>query len=270
MGHYIDLDGTFNFRDIGGFAAGDKRVREGLLYRSDALHQLSDRDLIRLQEMGIRTVVDFRSPKEATEHPNRLPDGMHSLMLSPIAGVAAQASASKGDDSDRVAAMVRAAETEESKTRFRNNLDSMEKHMRTNVTSAEGIKAYGDFLRLLTGAGNIPLVFHCKGGKDRTGWAAALVLSILGADRKDIIEDYMDTAKYNKERNEARMNEYRRLTDNGIVLDFLSSLMQVKEAYLLAAFDEVDKLGGMEAYVVDSLGLTDEEIAILKCSLLEG
>lgn len=270
MGHYIDLDGTFNFRDLGGMAAGSGRqVREGLLYRADALYRLSDNDLIRLKEMGIRTVVDLRSPEEAFAHPNRLPEGVRSVMLSPVAGAAVQASASKGEDREKVAAMVAAAQTESGRARFRNNLDSMEKHMRANVTAPEGIRAYGDFLRLLTRPEQVPLVFHCKGGKDRTGWAAALILSVLGADRRDIIKDYLATADYNRIRNEERMDEYRRLTDNEAVLAFLSSLMQVKESYILAAFEEVDRFGGTDVYVRNVLGITNEEVTDLRSRFLE-
>lgn len=254
---YKPLDGTFNFRDIGGFTgAGGKAVKMGLLYRSDALYKLSDRDLNILNSMGIRTVVDFRSPQEAAAHPNRLPEGVDTVVLAPHAELAAQASASHGDDRAKIAQMVEIAKTEEGKRHFSENLDSMAGQMAAFAVSESGIKAYSAFLQLLLKEDSAPLIFHCKGGKDRTGWAAALILSILGVSRGEIIADYMKTADYNQDRNRKRMDQYRKLTDNEVVLKFLSSLMQVKEEYIMTSFAEIDKIGGLDIYLDQILGFT--------------
>lgn len=260
INRYIALDGTFNFRDIGGFIGDQGRtVKTGLLYRSDALYKLSDQDLGTLSSMGIRTIVDFRSPSEAAAHPNRLPDGVNSITLAPHADLAAQASASHGDDEAKIAKMVQMAQTAEGRLYFTKNLDSMAGQMAAFAVSESGIQAYSSFLQLLLEADTTPLIFHCKGGKDRTGWAAALVLSILGVSRDDIVADYMKTADYNQARNQKRMNEYRQFTDNETVLEFLSSLMQVKESYLMSSFAEVDKLGGLDAYLETVLGFTKND-----------
>lgn len=267
---YKSLEGTFNFRDIGGFAAEDgRRVKMGQLFRSDALYKLSDRDLDVLKSMGIRTVVDFRSKAERMVHPNRLPEGVNTVVLAPHAELAAQASASHGDDGGKVAKMVEMAKTEEGKRHFAENLDSMAGQMAKFVTSESGMKAYSDFLQLLLKEDSAPLIFHCKGGKDRTGWAAALILSILGVCRNEIVEDYMKTAEYNQARNKKRMDQYRQFTDNSIVLEFLSSLMQVKEDYIMASFEAVDKMGGMDTYLIDALSFTKENKEQLKEIYLE-
>lgn len=61
----VALEGSFNFRDLGGYATGDGRsVRWGRLYRSDALHDLTSDDVARLRELGLRTVVDLRTERE--------------------------------------------------------------------------------------------------------------------------------------------------------------------------------------------------------------
>lgn len=265
MERLIKIEGTFNCRDLGGYKTADGRtIAYRRLIRSDALCSLTDAGLSQLIELGIKTVVDFRSPSEALESPNRLPGGIKTIVLPPNAEIAAQASASKSrGDAARVQKLVELSQTEEGKAWFLGNEDSMEKQMRIFVTNNAGIKAFGAFLKLLA-ADCDPLLFHCKGGKDRTGWAAALILSILDVPRATIIEDYMATALYNKDRNENRMNQYRELTDNPIVLSFMSSLMQVKESYILAAFEETEKLGGIKKYLTDIMGLSAAEQASLK------
>lgn len=265
MDRYIPLEGTFNFRDIGGFDTADGRqVRTGMLFRSDALYRLSDQDLKTLQEMGLRTVVDFRSPSEAAAHPNRLPEGVKTVVLAPHAELAAQASASHGDDEAKVNKMVEQAKTAEGREYFNNNLDSMEGQMRSFVTGESGIKAYSALLHLLLEPDAPPLVFHCKGGKDRTGWAAALILSLLGVSRDEIVADYLKTAEYNTARNAKRMDQYRKYTDNQFVLGFLASLMQVKESYISACFEEIDQAGGLDRYLHEVLKVTEKEVMMLK------
>lgn len=270
MGRYIALDGTFNFRDIGGFLTADnKKVKEHVLYRSDALCKLSDHDLEQLNEMKIRTVVDFRAPWEAAKDPNRLPSGIRTVVLAPKAELAVQASASHNDDESKVKKMIERAKTPEGREYFKQNLDAMEEQMRQFVTEESGIRCYAGLLRLLLEPEAAPLIFHCRGGKDRTGWGAALILSVLGVPREIVIADYMATADYNQERNQRRMDEYRQYTDHPLVLEFLASLMQVKEIYIRAAFDEVDRLGGIDSYVRDILQLSEEEIKGLKKKYLE-
>lgn len=260
MSRYIALDGTFNLRDLGGARCADgRRVREGLLYRSDALYQLSDNDMHWLEEADIQTVVDFRAPQEAALHPNRLPAHIKTVVLAPHAELAAQASASRGDDAAKVAAMVERAKTEEGRRYFQENLDSMQRQMSAFVTGESGILAFGAFLQLLAQSSSVPLIFHCKGGKDRTGWGAALFYLTVGVPREQILEDYMDTQRYNQARNARRMEQYRRLTDDETVLAYLSSLMQVKPQYLSAALEEVDRLGGVDCYLQQTLGLSSKQ-----------
>jgi len=252
MDKYIPLEGTFNFRDMGGFYTEEgRRVKTGLVFRSDSLHKLSDLDLKKLEEMNIRTAVDFRSQAEREVQPDRLPKGVRLAVLSPDGETAALASASYKDDEEKIARLTEWEKTYKGHDCLIKNLNSMEGQMRTFVTSENSIGAYSSFL---TDVASIPLVFHCRGGKDRTGWAAALFLSVLKVSREDIIGDYLKTAQYNRDRNKERMDQYRRYTDNKVVLDYLSSLMETKESFIRAAFEEVDRLGGMEAYLDQACG----------------
>lgn len=265
------LDGTFNCRDLGGYQTAEgRKTKWGKLFRADALHQLTTQDLARLEEIGLKTVVDFRSPSEAAIHPDILPQGAELVVLAPHAWVAAEASKSKSDeDAARVGSLVQRASTPEGREWMQRNLDTMEGQMRKFVTEESGIDAFGKFMALVARPDSAPLLFHCKGGKDRTGWGAALILMALDVPRQTIMEDYMATALFNQERNEKRMDEYRQLTDNAVVLEFMSSLMRVKESYMQAAFEEVDKMGGTHKYLAEVLNFSPADTERLKALYLE-
>ena len=68
---YIELDGCYNFRDLGGYAARDGlTVRQGRLFRSDALHHLTGADVTRIRDgLGLRLVIDVRSEHEVRSTP---------------------------------------------------------------------------------------------------------------------------------------------------------------------------------------------------------
>jgi protein-tyrosine phosphatase len=162
----IPLEGAFNFRDLGGRRAGLGSVRTRLVYRSDGLHRLSPADIGRLRRLGIRTVIDLRSSEECARFgvcdAARLPAAYHHVPLveEPWPPPA------EGEPAGTWLA-----------ARYRDLLE----------TSADGIVAV---LALLADAGTWPVVFHCTGGKDRTGVVAAVVLALLGVSDEEIVHDY--------------------------------------------------------------------------------
>lgn len=79
----LAFEGASNFRDIGGYTTVDgRRIRWGLLYRSDNLAKLSDTDLSNLARLQLKTIIDFRFPDEVEEDPNRLPEGVSIKTVS--------------------------------------------------------------------------------------------------------------------------------------------------------------------------------------------
>lgn len=178
----LPLDGAHNARDLGGYAGVDgRRVRWGRLYRSDALGELSDDDVSYLARLGVQQVVDFRSDLEREREPDRLPASpAPRVVLRPIFGEALDPQTlrdrilSGGARRDEMAEMLVAGN-------------------RAFVTEFAGV--YSDFLRDLANPENLPVLFHCTAGKDRTGILAAVVLAALGVSDDDIVHDYMLTAE---------------------------------------------------------------------------
>ena len=99
------------------------------------------------------------------------------------------------------------------------------------VSDKEYVKRYREFFALLQSEENTPLVFHCSAGKDRTGIAAALVLTALGVDMRTVMTGYLASNGYL----ESKYSEYIRQMPN------LGALFGVKAGFLDAAFNRIRK-----------------------------
>lgn len=266
----LPLEGTFNCRDLGGYLGAEGRtVKWGKLLRSDALDRLTDADRKVLTDMGLRTVVDFRSQPERESRPNRLPEGICTVVLNPHAELAGTAGMVVSDDAKKMEGLISLAKSDKGPAFFAARRNAMAVEMRKMVIDETAVAAYRDFLALALREDAAPLLFHCRGGKDRTGWAAALLLLALGCGEETVMEDYLLTGVCNAGRNEARMAEYRQFTDNREVLNFLRSLMEVEPSYLGAALEALHALGGCEAYLREYMDIDRTRLTRLRELYLE-
>ena len=174
----LPLQGGQNFRDLGGYRTrGGKTVRWGMLYRSGSMHFLTPADFDYLARRGIRTVCDFRSTKERSGEPVVWPAGKAPHVLADDYEMDTRALAPKADH------MPTAAEAKATMT----------------ATYPQLLKQFNSQYRRMFGellAGRVPLAFNCTAGKDRTGVAAALILTALDVPRETVIADYLLTNKY--------------------------------------------------------------------------
>ena len=257
----VNLVHSFNMRDLGGYLGVDNRpVKWGLFFRSDDLSSLDTGDRCYLEEMGIRSIVDYRSEGEKEKHPNQLISNAQTYEFSPNAKVAALASSTLKDDQEKVAQLVSLAASSKGREELVERLDEMAQQMEDLVAEPYAITAYREMLQLLEVPERLPMIQHCRGGKDRTGWGAALILFILGVSEEAIMEDYLYTKKVNTLRNQKRMAEYQQYTDDSFVLDYLYSLMDTKESYFIRALDKVKELSGdIDTYLTEYLGITEKK-----------
>jgi protein-tyrosine phosphatase len=236
-----------NFRDVGGYRTKDGRwVRMGLVYRSDQLDKLSDADLARIGRLAPSLVVDLRTAAERTHGPDRMPSGAEHL----IADVAADAPPMGGIS--KISSPNDAA-------------DFLVKANQQFVSLPSARDAYSRlFARFQSEAG--PEVYHCSAGKDRTGWASAVLLTALGVPRETVMADYLASNDYLVEKNRAMFSAMPpKMATN------LEPVFTVRAAYLDAAFDEVDKrYGSFDRYLKDGLGLDDAALARLRARFLTG
>ncbi|MEK9213236.1 tyrosine-protein phosphatase [Sphingomonas sp. 2378] len=245
----LPLQGGRNFRDLGGYRTMDGRtVKWGLLYRSGQMHDLTPADYAYLQKLGIRTVCDFRDTRERTGEPTNWPAGQKPKVLSDDYALDMSGMMLPGDPSTWTHEQVVAAMT----ATYPKLLDQFRGQYRRM------------FAELL--AGNAPLAFHCTAGKDRTGVAAALLLSALGVPRATVIEDYLLSNQHMAPPPAHPTGFWAKLSPEAA-----RTFAGVDRRYIEAVFAVTDRHpGGTMGYLKDELGLGAPEIAKLRALYLSG
>ena len=253
----LPFTGAHNFRDLGGYKTEDGRtVKWGKIYRSDNLHSLTDEDLKYMKRLNIKSVVDFRSLEERESEPDRLNPDMTQVLL-PINFQP------KELDDDSIKNII--------KDLTFGDLDSSNLLRDFNIVIVEEFaEEYKNFFRYIIENNAEPLVFHCTAGKDRAGFASAMILTILGVPREKVIEDYLLTNTYVKDHVDDKMLEIEFKTFFRADTDNLRKINLVEERYIQAAFDTIDsKWGGMDRYISEALNLNEEDILKLQDFYLE-
>ncbi len=173
----IVLEGCSNLRDLGGYRTADgRRVRMGLVFRSASLANLTDADLAQFGTLGIRTVCDLRGVRESERAPSRLP-GADTPEVVPL------------PIEPRVGASLRDLLRREEAT-GEDTFALLQAAYAAYV--GEHLPRYRTLFSLLLEE-RLPLLFHCSAGKDRTGFGAALLLTVLGVPRETVMADYLAT-----------------------------------------------------------------------------
>ncbi|MFM0733566.1 tyrosine-protein phosphatase [Paraburkholderia sediminicola] len=244
------LTSVNNFRDVAGAAAGyptvdGKQMRRGAFYRANAL-TLSAADATALEKLGIASVYDLRTPGEIARTADILPAGATSQALDVLG-----TSDFVAPNFDTTAAAI----------------TFMEAQARAYVTGAAQRVGYGELLtRLANGTG--AQLFHSNAGKDRTGWVAALLLSIANVPLDVIMQDYLLSNVYLAQ-SIAAQTETLRAQDGDAVATIESPLFNVQENYLQAGFDQVQaSYGTMASYLTEGLGMSQATIDALRDRLV--
>ncbi len=130
--------------------------------------------------------------------------------------------------------------------------------------------AYHTLLGRIGAEGAGPTLYHCTAGKDRTGWASAVILTLLGVPRETVMADYLASNDYLRAKNEATMAMLGALP-TPIARENLEPVLTVRAAYIEAAFAEVDaRYGSFDRYVREGLGLDDAAVERFRTTLLTG
>lgn len=248
----LQLAGGHNFRDLGGYSTADGgQVAWRKVFRSGTLANLTAIDHEELRSLGIRFICDLRTNRERRSYPTRWMED-HAIEIwardydHSTADLAAALSSPNPD-----AGAARAAIKD-----FYRRLPY------------EQSPSYAELLRRLAG-GQVPLLFHCSAGKDRTGILGAVLLDLLGVERAVVIEDYsLSDAHF--DRLVDMFVRDRHIHDIGTTdVESYSPLLRADPAYLEAMFEILQEAhGGTEGYVRDVLGLSAAEIAAIRLLLV--
>lgn len=254
-----------NLRDAGGLpAAGGARVRTGVLYRSGQLDQLAGDVLDSFALLGVGTVVDLRSAAEREHSPDRLPAGVE-LVIADVLGDSAGMTA--------VPALLRQLASEprmvERAVRDGHVRELFAKVYRDLVTLPVAHAAYRTLFTSIAERADDdgPLLYHCTAGKDRTGWASAALLLLLGVPDGAVVDDYMLSDSLALA---AFAPLVELFTANGGDPDVLRPILGVEPGYLAAAIEQMERdFGSAEGWFADALGLDGATRERLRERLLE-
>ena len=286
---FIPMEGTLNTRDIGGYPAADgKQVVWGKIFRSANLAQISEHDVDVLTQRNIKTVIDFRGPKEARDDPDHLPAGAQYIN-SPVMGDA------KGDALDRA------------------RIESLlaKENMPPGMYDEQKVLAVGPYYRMLALVNNYgtadhmqrikgykplfqallkmpedqSILYHCTGGRDRTGVGTALFLRTLGVPDAKIKEDFVASNYYlQPDRDNPDSTAYTKFKSANLFIqppenkrfqalakDLGTTPSQIRNAVVLKP-ELLDKLfagidrdyGSFDNFLQQEMGIGPQEVATLR------
>ena len=266
----LNIEGVINFRDLGGYVTEDgRKVKWGQVYRSAQLDRLSDKGIDVMTKMDIRSVIDLRFSDETQRYPTikkAVPNAQISAWEDELEPIETTGS----DDIQR--SWKASLET--------NDPAQVREAMRVNYPKKlYSHRAIYRKMLLQLAKGQLPLVFHCAAGKDRTGVAAALLLSLLGVSNEQIVQDYLLTQQEiqrlledwmsgdaghqsDSEDFQKKLASYPR--------DVVQPVFDADESYIQTLLDYVEQTyGGFIKYALQVLEIDEMDIQSLKTSLLE-
>lgn len=244
---HIYFKKVVNFRDVGGLKTTQgKTVKWGKIYRSDNLSQLRASEFDKFNDLRIKTVFDLRTPQEIEGKEDNLPDNVtyvhapsvldHGDLLSGMRSKVLNGEVSNEQSAQYMADFYRSIVAD--------NIPALKQLLQTLLSSDE------------------PVLYHCSAGKDRTGITTALILSILKVDRQTIINEYLLSDYYRREKVEKMLTKAKIATviKPHLGVCVIQNFMSVDERYLNEAFTYIDSnYGGMDAFIKNQLGISDTQ-----------
>lgn len=255
----IGLSTVINARDLGGYVLPDGRtVKRGLLLRGGDLARASDEDISILKDRyHLARIFDFRTSMEVTSLPDREVPGAGNIWMPAF-----------NEKSSKMAEMVLPREAyvdlggwlvENAKSA---KVQSVARSMYAGLVTDDFTQMqYAGFLQNIVNTLSGAVYWHCSQGKDRTGIAAALVLTALGADRELVMADYNISNEFYRE----DVAHYCSLVDTAEEREAIWTFIGVNPRYFGQALDLLEaEYGSLMEFLTGPLCLTQEDISILR------
>ena len=255
------LSSVPNLRDVGGYPTTDGRlVKTGLLYRSGVLARLDGMDAEAFTDLGIRRIYDLRTGPERAEHPDLELLGVDYVVVDMMADVI-DAIPARIEKAMRDPRLARDTFGEDRGIRL------IRDHYREFVAVGSACRALSRVFGDLSDGGPQPVLVHCMGGKDRTGWAMAALLLLLGVPDDLVMQDYLLTNARLKTLSQFLATDFM---SRGGQPELIEAVLKARPEFLEAALDEMRRRHGtVESYFAEGLGLGAGRIGALRRRFLD-
>ena len=246
---WIKMQKIHNFRDLGGYETENGQVVWGKIFRCGYPGKASQQDIDTIRSLGIRTIVDLRDDGEVKRNPGLFLEGIETLHIQ----VADRQMVSSFDVGFRRKRL----------------LQSFTDNYKTMILD-RGAKALGSVLEIISDPANLPILFHCTAGKDRTGVLAALILLHLGVKKEDILKDYALSnkhARYLIENTKRTLKIPRYL---GFHVGQFMPLISANPYTLNETLKYLEnRYGDLQTYLVEEASVKQENLELLKQNLIQ-
>jgi len=253
----ISFDALTNFRDIGGHHTLDgKRIKTGILFRSDELSRMTTQDIRRMNELHLKLICDLRTASEQKSKKSRMiKQGIE------IKSFSIQDRSHEYTHFEFMKLLVYNSET----LNFEQMMKDMYHHMAFG--SQDKIR---EIFCILSDARKVPALIHCTGGKDRTGFVTAIIQLFLGVHYESVMKDYL----YSNVRIGPRMKKvekYIRLMSlYRLSPERIKPMLEVRRDYLEEVIKEIlKKYGSIEEYLIKGCRIPERCLESLKQNLLD-
>lgn len=241
-----------NFRDLGGIKNKEgKTVKQKKLLRSGHLVNLDkETQSVLVEKFNLTRIIDFRRGFEISESPDTPIDEVEYINLDLLGKMNAKNSS--------------LADFAKLKS-----VEAVDKHMlgvyEDLILNPGAQEGFTEFMDYILGNKDGATIFHCFAGKDRTGYASALLLSLLDVEKEAIYKDFLITNTERKTANDALVQQFREQGFNEEQLESLATALYVKEEYLDHAFNLIEKnFGTAEQYAAQCLNFDQKKLAELR------
>jgi protein-tyrosine phosphatase len=247
LGLALGMKTVPNLRDVGGYETSDGRtVARGVAYRSDTFNPMSTEEIKKLKLLALKNDYDLRTTAEVKAMPDAIPPGVKYHLLNVLA-----------DEKGAAAAELEALLHQPKKANELlgdGKIEAMFMQVyREFLTLPSAKQSYSKLFGDLANPQMAPGVFHCTTGKDRTGWAAAALLTLLGVPKETVMADYMRTNDYTLPQFQHAIDAF---VAGGGERSIAIAVLGVKPEYLEASLDEMQKqYGSIESYFSEGLGI---------------
>ena len=259
----LGLEKVENARQLGGYYTEDgRRVKENMLLRSGKLINATEDDIAKLTDTyNLGTIVDLRTTSEIEQAPKPTIDGVEDIHVPILDEDSHSAAMTNIYGSDPVDALIGMAT---------DGTLSDDMYI-TTITSESAKKGFAEFFQiLLDNEEGKAVLWHCTGGKDRTGTAAVLLLSALGVDEDTILDDFALTNEFFKGKIDYMGAEAAKKTDDQEIIDGVRTLTGVSRDFMKKMIDSLtDEYGSVENFIIEALNVSKDAIVKLQDMSLE-